>query len=659
MWRGLFAGLCAASACASAAGGPRATPTATVAAPPTRADPCVEEANARAARIESLARDGRLDDAWQLARGDDCPAGAGVLDEARLTLLSQMEWSAELGKVARRVADRRGGSPTKQALARRLLAEPGARVDDRALAEALVERGLAATGTERRRALDAALLAYERASGEAPRAIALRSLSVVALIDPSTLIANAMAEPEGTAHAVVVRLAGTPAKGHAVRLLGRGEYAPDVQASPAGAITVRYRGDSDALGYASPTAPAQPLPSAERYAVLRSGRVVVASSSSVAVRASVGDARVEDRKAVSLGDALPSSRTVANGRFWFACFGSASAPGGAAVVDDQVAKVSVQLDRVIGCAFDAARSQLVVLRQASETGPVVARLLALDGSADVTLPLPSVKDSASLSVTIDERRHSAAITSAGRTRYVDLVRRRLVTTPPPQRRVGPPRLAAVSVGEMGSTRAAVAPLRSLAEPPRHVVEPTFATVHSWTENGVLSPDGETVAAYTADNSYANVLLVIADAKTLKVRHRIDVPYGINWLTGYYLNDHLLVAQSYPSFLVFDVRSGEQIASLQDSEASVLVDRFLVGGSRMWDLAPGIDERLVDLGLSDDVHVSGKRPVRELTLKQGDPGKLRFADGRVTLTGMPPPRFLYCAFGEWLAPWSVCEHRLAD
>jgi hypothetical protein len=285
--------------------------------------------------------------------------------------------------------------------------------------------------------------------------------------------------------------------------------------------------------------------------------------------------------------------------------------------------------------------------------------LALGGSEDASIPLPGVKDREGLSVYVDARGPSAGVVTKGRTRVIDLVKRRLVAAAPAAKPVGPARLRAVSVGQMGSSRAAIAPLRSLARPPRHVVEPSFATVHAWSENAVLSFDGNTVAAYTADKNYRNVLLVIADAKTLRVRHRIDVNYGINWLTAFFLNDQLLVAQSYPSYQVYDVNSGEQIASLEDAEAKVVLGRFLVSGSRMWDLSPGVKERLVDLGLAQDARFTGKRPERELSPKKGESGTLRFtADGHVTLSHMEAPSFLYCAFGEWLAPWAVCEHRLA-
>ncbi len=645
-----------ACACSPAANQAPATAAPRLGSPTAARDGCVDDAGRRAERIAVLTAEGRLDEAWQLALPEACPSGAAVLDEARLTLLAQMEYGAELRIVAKRVAARSGGSAEKIQLARELLAAPVREVDERALAEELAQRGLSATSTERRRALDAALLAYERASGEAPRALALGALAVGAVIDPTTVIASAIAEPDGTAHAVVVRL--TKASGRAVRLLGSGEYAPATYAGSSGRLVVDYAGRG--LAYASLTAQPELLPAADRYALL-SDAVVMADAKSVSVRASIDDPRVTDRQAVSLSSAaLAGATTTADGRFWIACPAGGIEPGGAVVVDGRAGRVTVNLGRVISCAADLAREQLVVVRAKSPTGPFVAQVLALRGGDDVSIPLPGVKGPDEVSVYVDARRPSASVVTKGRTRFIDLEKRRLVTSPPPAKPVGPARLRAVSVGHMGSSRAAISPLRALARPPRHVVEPSFVTIHAWTENAALSFDGDTVAAYTVGKTDANVLLVIADAKTLKVRHRIDVHYGLNWLTAFFLNNRFLVAQSYPSYQVYDVTSGEHVASPEDAEMKVVLDRFLVSDSRIWDLSPGVSQRLVDLGLAQDARFTGKRPERELSPREAGAGRLRFtADGHVTLAQMAAPSFLYCAFGEWLAPWAVCERRLSQ
>ncbi len=650
MRRGLGIGLCLVSACAGTPQEPPRSSKAPVTVSAPKVDPCLAEAKDRAQQITALTGEGRLDDAWQLAQRADCKSAE--LDDALLGLLSDMHWGARLRIVAQRVAARAGVTPQTRARALKL----GKMADEDALAlgRRMVKQSEAATGVERRRALDAALLAFERASGEPPRPIALRSLRVAAVPNPSTAIVTAASEPTGRIVAVVVQLDGTPVRGRPRRLLGDGEYAPNVHANARGELVVDYR--EGGLAYASIGAPETKLPRALGYALLRSGRVLLADTEGISLRTGVTDAAlVTSLKARLQQDTLRNARTLGEGRYWVAC-----GPGTTLALDGDTDRVTIDVDHVISCDVDTARNQLVLIRAKAPTGPFVVHLLALDGSADTSLALTAQKSAENLEAHVMARTEGAAITSQGPARYVDLVRRRIVSSPPRPKPVGPPRLRAVSVGSMGDDRAAIAPLRALAQPPRRLVEPAFATIHSWTENGVLSFDGKTVAAYTENPRTHDVRLVIADASTLKVRHRIAVPYGINWLTAFFLNERLIVAQSYPSFMVYDVNSGDFIAALETQEAEVLFDRYLVAEASIWDLAPGLEQRKLDLGLPDSFRFSGKPPERVLSRKKDERGSLRFTKGgRVAIQDMDPPSYLYCAFGEQLAPWSVCEHRLSD
>nr|HMR08410.1 hypothetical protein [Polyangiaceae bacterium] len=156
-----------------------------------------------------------------------------------------------------------------------------------------------------------------------------------------------------------------------------------------------------------------------------------------------------------------------------------------------------------------------------------------------------------------------------------------------------------------------------------------------------------------------IKLVIADAVGLKVRHRIAVPFGSNWLTAFFIDNRLLVAQSYPAYMVFDANTGQYLASIEDQGVKLWFERYLQDHSSLWDTAPGSSatDRRLDLGLQHDGFWSGTAPEREWRPKKEAPEYLRFTgDGGVVLKDMDAPRWLYCRFGEWLAPFAVCEHR---
>ncbi|MCB9582629.1 MAG: hypothetical protein H6717_36665 [Polyangiaceae bacterium] len=645
MRRVLGIGLCLLSACGGQKPEPKPPPDpapVTVSAP--TADPCAE----RAERIRELDSDGELDRAWQLSQEGGC--SSETLDEARLTLLSDMQWGSELRTVARRVAARTDVSAQTKALAKKLAHAP--LEDDGALAERLLEKSATLEGSARQRALDAALLAFERKNQAPARAVALRTLKVLAVLDPQTIVVTAAAEPSGRIHAVVVRLAGSPLTGRPVRLLGEGEYAPSVSANDKGQLVVAYR--TSAWGYASVTAKGTELPAAVRHTLLRSGRGVAANEDGVTLLSGVDAPKpVLSEKLELQRGPLERARSVAGGRYWVDC-----ETGNALVIDGDTDRVTARMSDVVACDVDADRDQLVLVRRQAKGGPFAVHVLALDGSANVRLPLGKLKSPEDLGIHVVRGTQSAALSSSGPIRYVDLEKHRF-SGAPRRKPVGPPRLRAVNVGWMSSEHAAIVPLVSLAKPPRKVVEPAFATVHSWTENAILSFDGKTVAAYTSDQKDQDIRLVIADASTLKVRHRIDVHFGVNWLTAFFLDNRLLVAQSYPTFDVYDTESGELIASLESQEAEVKLDRFLVNEGRLWDLAPGVQDRQVQLGMAEKLQFTGKPPERALARGKNEKGTLRFdGDARVLMQDMDPPGYLYCVFGEQLAPWSVCEHRLA-
>jgi hypothetical protein len=604
---------------------------------------------------------GRLDDALRasLSVSRRCPGAEIASLEARLPVLEQLGDSRGLLEAAKRVRSSKHATPGGRQHAERILRAPPKPVDDFTLAREATQSGLRLSFVERRAALDTALLAYERASGKRAEVVALRAMRGLQMLDATTLVVMVKTVPHDEFFPAVISLTTGDDQvphGAAFRLLRGGAVAPGVSVSSDGTIVTSSEGRG--FVYPAPTAPARALPPAMMHAALAHGRVVVADSDWVLLQDVASGKELVTKTKTTAGEAtLRRAQLSADQRFWVACAPPGDDPTGVVAVDARKGAVTVNLPTADGCAFDAKRGTLAVLFRGAPHATL--ELIPVDGAKSIRVPLPHVRDLNDVRLNMNTARGVVFVQRADKQTIVQLSTGRLLPRIPPETPVGPPALRGVSIGSAGETPASVRPLRRLAAPPRVVVEPAFATVQSWTANGVMSFDGRTVAAYTANRRDEDIKLVIADAATLKVRHRIDVPYGVNWLTAFFIDNRLLVAQSYPTYMVFDAHSGEFLANIEDQDMQLVFGRYLLAGANLWDTGPRKSkaERLVDLGLEDGGSWSGNASKREWRRSKEAPDFLRFSeDGSVMFKGMDPPPFVYCRFGQWLAPFPVCEHR---
>lgn len=541
-----------------------------------------------------------------------------------------------------------------------------------ALAEQMVDRAFLATDeAERRGAFDAALAAYEEATGEKARAVALKAIRVVMVNDASVVVEGRL-EPDETSYAVAVRLAppekskGRP-RGRPLRLLGSGKHLPDASASDGGAVII----NDDGAGtlYSKLDAEGRALPGGRRYDI-GSGAIVISAEGSVELVDTAAGSPLLVKTPVTLSkEAINAAVLLSNRRYWVACSPPGLSPSGAVVIDTDERRVTINEPTASVCAVDADGRQLLVVRPPSggASNPTL-ELFPFDGQAPSRITLGKLGASERPTVAVVKRPRAALVTFE-KDALIDLDTRQIAAGPLKAPLVGPRSLAAVPVGSAGMDMSAVAPLASLARPPRRVVKPYYVKSQVWAENGLKSFDGKTAAVYTEipGKDDSPVELVIADTSPLKARHRIELNPGASWRTAFFLDNRFLVAQQFPQYEVYDATSGSLVASPAFDEcagASPVFGHYLPCASALWDLTsgPGSEgvEGLVDLGLSRDRWWKGKDGLRELEIHKGDPGELRFlSGGKVLIRELAAPTWLHCRFGEWIAPFEVCERRALD
>ncbi|HMR73850.1 MAG TPA: hypothetical protein PKD61_02020 [Polyangiaceae bacterium] len=667
-WRPIwnFSWVLLAVSCGGGASGPPGVANAPSSlAPVEKPAQCRRELFALVQRVTELRDAGRLEDALHASQHGAAGCGDAqiALTEARLPILEQLQDAEALLAAAKLVhASKTVSSPGRQHAARILRTPPKPR-DALVIAREATEAARGLSSKEQRAALDTALLAYERATGTSAEVVALRATQQLEMLDLSTVVAVANVLPQGKFIATVVGLNGTqePSRmpsGSALRLLHGTTSAPAVSVAPGGTIVTSS--DGEGRVYRSPDNPSRELPKASHHAALAGGRVVVADQNWLLVQEAAGGKDVVPKTNTSIGTAalLRAHRSV-DRRFWTACAPPEDGPAGVVAVDAVRGAVVVNIPRADGCAFDEKGGTVVVLSGSKGAQPATVELIPLRGGTPIRVRLPALRTLTDVRLSVNAARRLAFVQTPKGLTTLHLDTGRILPRGPRDKPVGPPALRGVSVGTAGETRASVAALKRLAVPPRKLVEPAFATLQSWTANGVMSFDGKTVAAYSSNQKEEEIKLVIADAVGLKVRHRIAVPFGSNWLTAFFIDNRLLVAQSYPAYMVFDANTGQYLASIEDQGVKLWFERYLQDHSSLWDTAPGSSatDRRLDLGLQHDGFWSGTAPEREWRPKKEAPEYLRFTgDGGVVLKDMDAPRWLYCRFGEWLAPFAVCEHR---
>ncbi len=625
--------------------------------PPTD---CAAPLSSAVARVSELQAQGRLDDALRSAEAitTSCAAVTLQLAEARLSILEALGEVDGLLKVAAEIIDHPDASAASRRRAERIVQSKPHSLADQLLAEQAITRGDALRGAARRAAYDTALRAYERLSGEQPQVVALRATDRLQFLNQDTVIATTRAEPSGKFHTVVVPLA--PASGSAVRQgratrLLRGADG-DQHISVADGRTVVTSAEGVGYVYTAPAFNGRRLPPAERHDALSGARIVIASTDAVEVRDAGDPASTLYRASVSLDPgALTAAKKSADGRFWAACLFKRS---GVVAVDAQANALAVNRSTALGCGFDSERSMMAVVHTSSPSRRYSLELIQLTTSSRRRVQLGAVAADDDVRLTVNAASQHAIVTGGSRQTIVDIDTGKILRPPLPKRRVGPAHLRGVSVGSAGGSAASVRALRSLAIAPRRVIKPVFATPQSWTANGVMSFDGKTVAAFTSDADDTNVRLVIADARDLSVRHRIPIAFGVNWLTASFIDNRLLIVQSYPNRDVYDIGTGKRVARLTDADVHVEFGRYLRSLGELWDTDRNVTgKRRLDLGLESGggwtTHGSGIRTVAHSTLR------VEFDDhGRVTLPdAKQAPPWLYCRFGEWLTPWEICRNRV--
>lgn len=575
-----------------------------------------------------------------------------------MLVLEQLQDFAALRPVAEAILAAPLASAEARAQAQTILQKPAPAEQDMDLARAAVRRGLALQGEARRAAMDTALLAFERATKSRAVPVALNGMNDMAFVDPSHLVTTARVEPEGTLQPVVISLEQGEKSSEITasllpRLLPGGKQAPHTSVTQEGVIVTSLDGEGQVVPALD--APARQLPRGVDHVALPGRRVLIANPDGLSIQDAVRGQEVLPKTAVSLReDALKSAIMSEDSRFWVVC---GSSGGGVAAVDGQIASVAVNMASTAACSFDPSLAMLATLRAVEgSAGHVKVTIFDLPAKKEHELLVPAPKALENASLGILRHFRAVSIQLGSKTVYAPLDGGPVSSRPPAPSPVGPPALRGVSVGQAGDSPSAVRALRKLAEPPRIVVEPAFASLAAWTANGVLSFDGKTVAAYTSTKDNSDIQLVIADADTMHVRRRISVQFGLNWLTAFFLDNRRIVVQSYPNYEVYDAFTGEYLAPIENQEARILFDRFLVNEGAVWNLAPPKSEnRRVDLGLAQVGSWSGKEE-RVWTKGKKEPGRVIMAKDSVTIEGMSPPNWLYCRLGEWLAPWPVCEHR---
>ncbi len=313
----------------------------------------------------------------------------------------------------------------------------------------------------------------------------------------------------------------------------------------------------------------------------------------------------------------------------------------------------------VACGVDENKPQLVVLRKThSDPIKVAVELVPLDGSAPTLIPLTKVKNTAHPSVTVSDRQ-AIVTTGSGKALSLTAVNLDTAANVPHHKRKKRTGVEAIPIGSAGDVLN-TGLLARLTKPPRKIVKPYHANLRAWANNGVRSFNGKTLAVYDIGPK-RDVDLIIAQTKPLKALHRIHLTHETNWLTAFFITDRYLVAQCFPDYWVVDVLAGRILGNTHVGDVRLVGPGLIATPSQLLDARDNsliAAQRQVDLSLSS--HRRWRTVGKDLYLKmaESEPGQFALlADGSVFMQSMSEPDGLHCRFGQWLAPWPVCRHRL--
>jgi hypothetical protein len=346
----------------------------------------------------------------------------------------------------------------------------------------------------------------------------------------------------------------------------------------------------------------------------------------------------------------------------------------------------VQATDVDACAFDPRRGLLATLhaRPRSTTASfdidLELRALTKPGVRRVSLGVLPQRNISY--VGFDERTGLLEIVLADLptrvVRWIDPATGRL-TSPRPLVFRGAPSIASLPVGD-ALDQADFRAIEPLARPGRWLLSPMPPGPNmgaGWTENGVRTADGATVAVIDASRKPApdggplgeddhlliartNPLTLVADVPMRTVR-------WAPWHTLRILGERHAAARWGWTFTIVDLARGELRATVDAEESggrlSLLAGDFLIAGGDVHDLSVA---RAVDRGA--DARLDPGFLPAEIDVKQGAHGASFTPRGeRAALevtsqgyrlaAGTEPPPWLHCLVGEWILPLEACAHRL--
>ena len=346
---------------------------------------CVAAASDADDRTRRLIELGRLDKAFanQKPHWDDCHAGRREMYMSRFELLQALDHHALVREVAEEAkADPSAGDEAHN-LADALLARPHKLVDELAHADKMLLQGQH----------DRALHAYERATEEPARAVALMAVGDLQLIGDDTLLVPVFENPADKGHALVVSLQQTDQgiRARPRRLIGTRGEAPTITTHSSGAFALAYS-DTTAW-YANVSAEPVALPAAERVDLANRGVVVLTRRNDVEIRRVATPELLTARlDLVSSTSRKAQMQVLGGGRFVAMCAGIDGAESVFAV-DAQRGDFTVDVEDALACRVDEANGRLVLLR--TEATPTHAKLWLemhpLDGDKPIRLAFDKVR----------------------------------------------------------------------------------------------------------------------------------------------------------------------------------------------------------------------------------------------------------------------------
>lgn len=210
-------------------------------------------------------------------------------------------------------------------------------------------------------------------------------------------------------------------------------------------------------------------------------------------------------------------------------------------------------------------------------------------------------------------------------------------------------------------------LSHLSSPPWSIMESFMATIHTWTANGVLSPDGKTIAVLESkeDGEMPAVNLLVADADTLQLQKRIPLGnHASAWTMVEFLDDTYATVRFDWDIYVVHTPSGTLRSRVGASD--FYDDALVLSLGDDLALAP---PELIDLAMpitqEETQHpMMGKGPPGLVTLPFS-PSSLSFKDGAwADGSGSPfvlgesdathAPPWVLCVAGEHVLPGELCE-----